>query len=101
MDPNSNASARISWTEATTVHRAKSTDPIEVAGPTALVRRSGCVHMIRPILSYACLFAGVIGLVAPFLPGIPLLILGSRSLDRNDWLARLGASLLQAIRKSL
>jgi uncharacterized protein YqgC (DUF456 family) len=46
------------------------------------------VNMPKRILSYACLATGMIGLIVPFLPGIPLLILGFRLLEPDDWIRR-------------
>jgi len=61
-------------------------------------RRNG--DMAKRILSYACLFAGVAGLLLPFLPGIPLVILGISLRERDDWLRKRAASLLNRIRNS-
>ncbi|HEY1340480.1 MAG TPA: hypothetical protein VGF59_23370 [Bryobacteraceae bacterium] len=43
---------------------------------------------MRRISAYLCLAAGLAGVLLPILPGIPLLIVGYKLLDRNDWLAR-------------
>ena len=42
----------------------------------------------------------MVGLVLPLLPGIPLLILGFRLLDREDWLAKRMAALWHGLRSS-
>lgn len=52
----------------------------------------------RRILAYTCLLAGLTGLALPLLPGIPLLIVGFRLLDRHDWLRARAASLLRGQR---
>ena len=60
-------------------------------------RRNG---MAKRMLSYACLLTGVIGLLLPFVPGIPFVILGISLLNRDDWLRKRAESLLNRIRKS-
>lgn len=54
--------------------------------------------MAKRILSYACLVAGVVGLILPLVPGIPLLILGYSLLDEDDWMRRRVAAWASAFR---
>ena len=46
------------------------------------------VGLLRRVASYTCLGAGVLGLVLPVIPGIPLLILGCSLLGRDDPVAK-------------
>ena len=50
--------------------------------------------MAKRILAYTCLLAGVIGFILPLLPGIPLLILGFKMLEPDDWIRRRASSLV-------
>ena len=54
--------------------------------------------MAKRILSYACLLAGVVGLILPLLPGIPLLIVGFNLLDPDDWIRKRASSWASAFR---
>jgi len=56
--------------------------------------------MAKRIVSYTCLLAGVVGLILPLLPGIPLLILGFRLLEPDDWIRKRASSWADALRKS-
>jgi uncharacterized protein YqgC (DUF456 family) len=53
----------------------------------------------RQIFSYACLGAGILGLVLPIIPGIPLLILGLGLLDPHHWLRKHVSSLVHRFAK--
>ncbi len=64
-------------------------------GPTAPKSK-----MTRQILAYACLFAGVIGLLVPVLPGVPVVILGISLLGQDHWLRKRAASLVNSFRKA-
>ncbi len=59
----------------------------------------GGLPMAKQILSYACLGAGVLGLILPVIPGIPLLILGFGLLDQRSWLRRRAGSLIHRFGK--
>jgi uncharacterized protein YqgC (DUF456 family) len=56
--------------------------------------------MAKRILAYACLSAGVAGLVLPLIPGIPLLIVGVNLLEPEHWLRKRTSSWVTAIRNS-
>jgi hypothetical protein len=45
--------------------------------------RSPCLPLIKPVLAVGCLALGVVGLVLPLIPGIPLLIVGALLLRRR------------------
>ena len=66
--------------------------------PSKEVRSRYELHMAKRILSYTCLLAGVVGLILPLLPGIPLLILGFNLLGPDDWIRRRASSCASAFR---
>ncbi|MFN7998860.1 MAG: hypothetical protein U0Q18_34870 [Bryobacteraceae bacterium] len=56
--------------------------------------------LLRRVASYTCLGAGVLGLMLPVIPGIPLLILGCSLLGRDDPVAKRVMALKQRLRKA-
>jgi hypothetical protein len=57
-------------------------------------------RMAKRILAYACLVAGVAGLVLPLVPGIPLLILGFNLLEPDHWLRKRASTWATGLRNS-
>ena len=63
--------------------------------------RPSLVPLVRTGAAILCLFLGVIGLVLPLIPGIPLLIIGGLLLRRRRGTTRRAASTAPIVRTGL
>ena len=53
--------------------------------------RTACLWMwraLRPGLGWLCLALGVLGIIFPLLPGIPILLVGVALVGRRNWVLR-------------
>ena len=61
------------------------------ARPAWALARTACLRIwraLRPSLGWLCLAVGVLGIIFPLLPGIPILLLGVALVGPRNWVLR-------------